>query len=163
MNTKSTGAYSFQNAFFYLQWADDPLVIMSRTPTEAGLITLKKTRRKSKLHPHKQRSKYVCKPQGVVEAGNHFVWEFITGHGTLNMPLDAAILHHYRVCEFGGDDCIKTPSVIDRTAYKYRDRLADNADRTWTEINNECTLPELDPVPIMTPRIKTSPLGKSVR
>lgn len=163
INTKSTGAYSFQNAFFYLQWADDPFVTMSRTPTEAGLITLKKTRRRTKLHPHKQRSKYVCKPQGVVEAGNHFVWEFIPGHGTLNMPLDAAILHHYRVCEFGGDDCIKTPSVVDRTAYKYKDRLAENADRAWTDLSTECTLPELDPVPIMTPRIKTSPLGKSVR
>ncbi|KAG7189458.1 hypothetical protein KM043_017154 [Ampulex compressa] len=163
INTKSTGAYSFQNAFFYLQWADDPFVVTSRTPTEAGLITLRKTRRRTKLHPHKQRSKYVCKPQDVVEAGNHFVWEFIPGHGTLNVPSDSAILHHYRVCEFGGNDCIKTQSVVDRTAYKYKDRLAESVDRTWTDLSNECSLPELEPVPVMTPRIKSSPALKSVR
>ncbi|XP_034193188.2 uncharacterized protein LOC117610200 isoform X1 [Osmia lignaria lignaria] len=163
INTKSTGAYSFQNAFFYLQWTDDPFVSVSRTPVEAGLITLRKTRRRTKLHPHKQRSKYVCKPQNVVEAGNHFVWEFIPGHGTLNVPSDAAILHHYRVCEFGGDDCIKTQSVVDRTAYKYKDRLADNVGKTWTDLSGECFLPKLEPIPAMTPRIKANPVSKSIR
>ncbi|XP_060811054.1 beta-1,4-galactosyltransferase galt-1 isoform X2 [Bombus pascuorum] len=162
-NTKSTGAYSFQNAFFYLQWVDDPFVMASRTPIEAGLITLKKTRRRTKLHPHKQRSKYICKPQDIVEAGNHFVWEFIPGHGTLNVPSDAAILHHYRVCEFGGDDCIKTQSVVDRTAYKYKDRLAENVGKIWADLSTDCSLPKLEPVPAMTPRIKASPVLKSVR
>ncbi|XP_076170321.1 uncharacterized protein LOC143148178 isoform X2 [Ptiloglossa arizonensis] len=163
INTKSTGAYSFQNAFFYLQWADDPFVTMSRTPIEAGLITLRKTRRRAKLHPHKQRSKYVCKPQNIVEAGNHFVWEFIPGHGTLNVPSEAAILHHYRVCEFGGDDCIKTQSVVDRTAYKYKDRLADSVGKTWSDLDADCSLPNLKPIPAITPRIKTGPVLKSVR
>lgn len=55
--------------------------------------------RRAKLHPQKQRSKYICKPDAVVEAGNHFVWEFITGRGSLNVPPDAGILHHYRVSE----------------------------------------------------------------
>lgn len=63
----------------------------------AALITQRKTRRKGKFHPQKQRSKYICKPDAVVEAGNHFVWEFITGRGSLNVPADAGILHHYRV------------------------------------------------------------------
>lgn len=53
--------------------------------------------RRTKLHPQKQRSKYICKPEAVVEAGNHFVWELIPGRGSLNVPVDAAILHHYRV------------------------------------------------------------------
>ncbi|XP_026673154.1 uncharacterized protein LOC108629486 isoform X2 [Ceratina calcarata] len=162
INTKSTGAYSFQNAFFYLQWADDPFVVTSRTPVEAGLITLRKTRRRTKLHPHKQRSKYVCKPLDVVEAGNHFVWEFIPGHGVLNVPSDAAILHHYRVCEFGGDDCVKTQSVVDRTAYKYKERLAENVGSTWSDLSVDCTLPKLEPVPVMTPQSNPGPL-KSVR
>ena len=161
LNTRTTGAFSFQNAFFYLQWADDPFVRGSKSPAEAGLITLKKTRRRAKLHPHKQRSKYVCKPRDVVEAGNHFVWEFIPGHGTLNVPSDAAILHHYRVCEFGGDDCIKTPSVVDRTAYKYRDRLGDSVDKTWAELAEECSLPELEPIPINVPRAPNLPSVKS--
>lgn len=53
--------------------------------------------RRSKLHPQKQRSKYICKPEAVIEAGNHFVWEYIPGKGALNVPADSAILHHYRV------------------------------------------------------------------
>lgn len=53
--------------------------------------------RRSKLHPQKQRSKYICKPEAVVEAGNHFVWEFLPGRNSFNVPADAAILHHYRV------------------------------------------------------------------
>lgn len=163
INTKSTGAYSFQNAFFYLQWADDPFIVTSRTPIEAGLITLRKTRRRAKLHPHKQRSKYICKPQKVVEAGNHFVWEFIPGHGTLNVPSDGAILHHYRVCEFGGDDCIKTQSVVDRMAYRYKDRLAGNVGKTWADLSSECLLPKLEPVPAITQRTKAGPMLKLVR
>lgn len=139
----AAGAYSFQNAFFYLQWPDDPYVRTSRRATEAGLITLRKTRRRSKLHPHKQRSKYICRPRDVLEAGNHFVWEFVPGHGTFNVPADAAILHHYRVCEFGGDDCIKTASIVDRTAYKYLDKLADRVETVWQELTLLC--PGLQP------------------
>ncbi|XP_034941588.1 uncharacterized protein [Chelonus insularis] len=157
VNPKTSSAFSFQNAFFYLQWADDPWITVSKTPTEAGLITLRKTRRKSKLHPHKQRSKYICKPRDIVEAGNHFVWEFLAGHGTLNVPADAAILHHYRVCEFGGDDCVKTPSIIDRTAYKYRDKLADAVDKVWMELEENCVLPELEAVPALSPLVPSSP------
>lgn len=83
LNTRSTGSFSFQNAFFYLQWNDDAKVEELGDPISANLVTLKKTRRKTKLHPHKQRSKYICRPELVVEAGNHFVWEFIPGHGEL--------------------------------------------------------------------------------
>lgn len=53
--------------------------------------------RRYKLHPQKQRSKYICKPEAVVEAGNHFVWEFAPGMGSLNVPPKEAILQHYRV------------------------------------------------------------------
>lgn len=132
---RNTGAYSFQNAFFYLQFADDVRVYdqqSSNPALRAALLTQRKTRRfvvpgelflefrwiknnyliifslyafdityfvhrRSKLHPQKQRSKYICKPEAVVEAGNHFVWEFVPGKGTMNVPADAGILHHYRV------------------------------------------------------------------
>uniref|UniRef100_A0ABD2XMA2 Glycosyltransferase family 92 protein n=1 Tax=Trichogramma kaykai TaxID=54128 RepID=A0ABD2XMA2_9HYME len=153
VNTKTAGAYSFQNAFFYLQWPDDPYVRTSRRATEAGLVTLRKTRRRSKLHPHKQRSKYVCRPRDVVETGNHFVWEFVPGHTTVNVPADAAILHHYRVCEFGGDDCVKTASTVDRTAYKYLDKLADRVEATWQQLAKICPgLPELQQPPATMPQ-----------
>lgn len=124
VTSRNTGAYSFQNAFFYLQFADDVLMYSnertSNAALRASLITQRKTRRcenenfpkifslftntvmffncrRAKLHPQKQRSKYICKPDAVVEAGNHFVWEFISGRGSLNVPADAGILHHYRV------------------------------------------------------------------
>jgi len=143
LNTRTTGSYSSQNAFFYLQWEDDPSIAQSTDATEVGLVTLRKTRRRSKLHPHKQRSKYLYRPEFVVEAGNHFIWEFVPGHGTLNVPPDSAILHHYRVCEFGGNDCIKTASVIDRTAYRYKDRLVNRVKAKWHELQTKCNLPEL--------------------
>lgn len=100
INNKNTGAYSFQNAFFYLQFPDDHLMYdeeSSNKALRATLTTQRKTRRRSKLHPQKQRSKFICKPESVIEAGNHFVWEFAPGRGTINVPADSAILHHYRV------------------------------------------------------------------
>ncbi|XP_074039816.1 beta-1,4-galactosyltransferase galt-1 isoform X2 [Leptinotarsa decemlineata] len=142
-NTRSTGSFSFQNAFFYLQWSDDDSVFDFEDPVSANLVTLKKTRRRSKLHPHKQRSKYICRPELTVEAGNHFVWEFIPGHGTLNVPSDAAILHHYRICEFGGDDCIKTSSVVDKTAYRYKYVLTTAVRQQYERLKQKCNLADL--------------------
>lgn len=85
LSTHSIGSYSFQNAFFYLQWPDDES-ISSAGGLESHLVSITKTKRKVKLHPHKQRSKYIIRPEYVVEVGNHFVWEFIPGHGSLNVP-----------------------------------------------------------------------------
>ncbi|KAL9925607.1 uncharacterized protein ACN2A1_014144 [Glossina fuscipes fuscipes] len=151
---RNAGAYSFQNAFFYLQFADDPLVshFTSAVPSElaklrASLVTQRKTRRRYKLHPQKQRSKYICKPEAVVEAGNHFVWEFIPGRGSLNVPPTEAILQHYRVCEFGGNDCIKAPSVLDRTATKYVNRLVERVFSAYKHLKGKCKLPDLPPLP----------------
>ncbi|CAG9824682.1 unnamed protein product [Phaedon cochleariae] len=143
MNTRTTGSFSFQNAFFYLQWSDDAAVAAFDDPVAANLVTLRKTRRRSKLHPHKQRSKYICRPEVTVEAGNHFVWEFVPGHGTLNVPADAAILHHYRICEFGGDDCIKTTSTVDKTAYRYKDVLTSAVKLQYEHLKKKCDLADL--------------------
>lgn len=119
INSRNTGAFSFQNAFFYLQFADDDTMydkLSSNPQIRASLVTQKKTRRfvysllsehayviliklfsltnrRQKLHPQKQRSKYICKPEAVIEAGNHFVWEFCPGRGALNVPSSSAILH----------------------------------------------------------------------
>jgi hypothetical protein len=59
-NRKKIGAYSFQNAFFYLQWPDDQsLFKIEENPlaqrVSEKLLSLRKTRRRSRLHPHKQR------------------------------------------------------------------------------------------------------------
>lgn len=147
INTDATGSFSFQNAFFYLQWGDDDWVYASDDPLATSLLTLKKTRRKTKLHPHKQRSKYICRPEFIVETGNHFIWEFIPGHNTFNVPADAAILHHYRICEFGGDDCIQTASTVDSTTFKYRGRLIAAVGGMYEQYKKTCYLPELTPPP----------------
>lgn len=59
INGRNTGAYSFQNAFFYLQFADDIKMYAKDHTTNAALraalTTQRKTRRKKKLHPQKQR------------------------------------------------------------------------------------------------------------
>uniref|UniRef100_A0A182Q3Q4 Glycosyltransferase family 92 protein n=1 Tax=Anopheles farauti TaxID=69004 RepID=A0A182Q3Q4_9DIPT len=154
INNRNTGAYSFQNAFFYLQFADDELMYNgpgTQINLRAALTTQRKTRRRSKLHPQKQRSKYICKPEAVIEAGNHFVWEFCPGRGSLNVPADAAILHHYRVCEFGGDDCIKTPSVVDRTAHRYSKRLLDRVGTVYNYLKDTCSLPDIPRAPTKPP------------
>nr|XP_022916226.1 uncharacterized protein LOC111426103 [Onthophagus taurus]XP_022916228.1 uncharacterized protein LOC111426103 [Onthophagus taurus] len=139
INLESTGSYSFQNGFFFLQWKDDTS-LHNEDIIASSLLTLKKTRRKIKLNPHKQRSKYICRPELVVETGNHFIWEFLPGHNTFNVPSDAAILHHYRVCEFGGDDCVETGFVVDRTTFKYADRLIKSVRGLYDRyVNSECS------------------------
>lgn len=85
-----------------------------------------------------------------VEAGNHFVWEFLPGHGAINVHPSAAILHHYRVCEFGGDDCVKSAHVVDRTAHRYKDRLAAQVSKRWALLKDDCGLGDLF-VPPLTP------------
>ncbi|KAG5887377.1 hypothetical protein JTB14_036254 [Gonioctena quinquepunctata] len=144
LNVRATGSFSFQNAFFYLQWSDDESIFDFEDPVSSNLVTLKKTRRRSKLHPHKQRSKYICRPELTVEVGNHFVWEFIPGHGTRNVPAEFGILHHYRICEFGGDDCIKTSSVVDKTAYRYKDTLTSAVRQQYDYLRLKCNLAELN-------------------
>ena len=72
------GAFSFQNAFFYLQWPDDPKYSqLSGVPTAnhlpVYLTTLAKSRRKAIAHSHRQRSKLILLPDATVEVGNHFV------------------------------------------------------------------------------------------
>ncbi|KAK3928508.1 Beta-1,4-galactosyltransferase galt-1 [Frankliniella fusca] len=152
LNIRTAGSFSFQNAFFYLQWPDDPLV--DRHGLDSRLLTARKTTRRTKLHPHKQRSKYIARPELVVsrvdpgldphvEAGNHFVWEFLPGHGAINVHPSAAILHHYRVCEFGGDDCVKSSHVVDRTAHRYKDRLAAQVSKRWALLREDCRLGDL--------------------
>ena len=66
-------SFSFQNAFFYLQFPDNE---ESRLDQLLRLRVMSKTRRRTKFNPQKQRSKYICVPRNVNEAGNHFIWEY---------------------------------------------------------------------------------------
>lgn len=93
----------------------------------------------------------------MVEAGNHFIWEFITGRGSLNVPADAGILHHYRVCEYGGSDCIKVPSVVDRTAHKYSDRLVRRVEEIYNQLKIPCNLADLPKIQTPPPPTQSAP------
>ena len=77
LNKPNLASFSFQNAFFYLYWPDDTAATAPASappPTPPHLVTLHKTRRLARLHRHGSRSKYVVKPENVVECGNHNVW-----------------------------------------------------------------------------------------
>ena len=39
------------------------------------------------------------------------------------MPTKLGYLHHYRVCEFGGNDCVKAENHVDRTMFSFQDEL----------------------------------------
>lgn len=64
----------------------------------------------------------------------------------------------YRVCEFGGDDCVKTPSVEDRTAHKYSSRLVERVGAVYDYLKEPCDLPDLPPVPTKPPSKRTKVL-----
>uniref|UniRef100_T1J425 Glycosyltransferase family 92 protein n=1 Tax=Strigamia maritima TaxID=126957 RepID=T1J425_STRMM len=136
VDPKKVGSFSFMNSFFYLQWPNDSL----SEGLTAPLVSLTKTRRRAKFHPHKQRSKCIVLPEYVIEMGNHFVWEFLPGHGTINSPPDVGFLHHYRVCEFGGSDCIKTQWVTDRTMYKFKDEIIDRVNQRLDSVKKSCAI-----------------------
>jgi hypothetical protein len=81
------GAFLFRNAFFYLYWENDTSVLRGPHGTDEDykdspapyLLSLAKTRRLAKIHKSGVRSKYIVRPQDVVELGNHVVWEFAPG------------------------------------------------------------------------------------
>lgn len=52
-----------------------------------------------------------------------------------------------QVCEFGGNDCIKAPSIVDRTTTKYVNRLVQRVDAVYRHLRQRCDLPSLPPLP----------------
>ena len=138
LNGHRTGAYSFRNAFFYSQWPDDKSISDRMNPFR--LTTLLKTRRKTQLNIHKQRSKCIVIPENVVEMGNHFVWEFLPTKFMVNIDPKLGILHHYRVCEFGGDDCIKANSVIERRAHFWKEKLITRVNTNINKWSKFCNI-----------------------
>ena len=61
----------------------------------------------------------------------------------MNVPTSIGYLHHYRVCEFGGDDCIHTDSRVDRSVYRYRDLLVKNVEKVVQKLSDTCQLEKL--------------------
>ena len=64
---------------------------------------------------HGSRSKYILKPENVLEVGNHNIWQFRVGKRQVKVNETLGLSHHYRICEFGGFACMKRPLVIEGT------------------------------------------------
>lgn len=77
--------------FFYLYWENDTAVhdalygredalgpsLFGEEALVPYLLTAYKTRRLTTPHKPGQRSKYIVRPERVVEVGNHVVWEHV--------------------------------------------------------------------------------------
>ena len=74
---------------------------------------LQKNCRKIKFNRQEECLRYICIPREVKEVGSHKIWEFQEG-GSLNVPADVEFMHHFRVCEFGGDDGMIRISLIEQ-------------------------------------------------
>ncbi|XP_063847995.1 uncharacterized protein LOC135093051 [Scylla paramamosain] len=121
--------YVFQNVFFYLYWENDTTAVYDKLiqegvspvegPAEPYLLTAFKTRRLKKPHKHGVRSKYIVRPERVLELGNHNVWEYIGRKAWKKVPPEDGLSHHYRICEYGGFDCLKQPNMVDRQTHTW--------------------------------------------
>lgn len=60
-----------------------------------------------------------------------------------------------QVCEFGGNSCIRAPSVLDQTAHTYSDRLVRRVDEIYNQLKIPCKLADLPKVPA-SPPLKTT-------
>jgi hypothetical protein len=111
---------TFLNVFFYLQWPDDPEAKNSQ------LITIAKTRRKISINAflNEFKSKYICKPEELVEGGGHYLWETRTSQmKQITLNPDTGLTHHYRIiCETNKRvvNCLNANSTVDKSTWKWK-------------------------------------------
>ena len=73
LNSETVASFNFRNVFFYLYWENatslvEALVDSAEVEQSPGYLrSLYKTRRLEKVHRHGVRSKYVVKPENVIE------------------------------------------------------------------------------------------------
>ena len=72
---------------------------------------------------------------------------YIAGYKQVRIKEDEGLSHHYRICEYGGYDCLKKPSVNDSTALKWGSQLIRRVDKTCQEIfGDKKSCPEAPPL-----------------
>lgn len=139
-------AYLFPHTFFCTEYPDDE----SYRNQSQKLVALKKTEREDLIYPHGTRSKFICDPRRVVEAGNHFIWEYVNDatDKALNVPPEVALLHHYRNCstarKYSDENVANVKTVVDRTIYKYKDGLVDRITKTFNSLDKNCFIEALE-------------------
>ena len=129
-----------------MSFSDDDETLMATAEKERfeDLIILRKTKRMSGFDYKAIRSKYIAIPNQVVQAGNHFIHEFQQGR-EVNVPTDIGFLHHYRAtCVDVGPGslrtCLKGPTEVDRTMYKYKAQLLKNMNSVFLKLSRKCKL-----------------------
>ena len=99
------------------------------------------------------RSKYVAIPTQVIQAGNHMINDLQEGKEQ-NVPPNVGLLHHYRAKCVGlengielmpgvdpkPENCLKNPTKVDRTMYKYKGRLLKNINKVLPILSEQCKL-----------------------
>ena len=141
LNKPTVASFNFQNSFFYLYWENntDLEKFVDADTNLPYLVTMFKTTRLTRIQRHGSRSKYVVKPENVVEVGNHNIWLYRLGKRQIKVNESLGLSHHYRVCEFGGSGCIKRESVSDTRAHHWARKLITQVDRNCRNIFDEET------------------------
>ena len=127
------------------------------------MYVLRKTRRHLKFYPPAIRSKYIAIPNQVVTATNHLITEFHLGK-EVNVPTDIGYLHHYRKpCaryfwetrdfakkhkskfykqqqQLDAKYCLNAPTEIDRTMWKYKNKLLRQVNQIFQALSQQCHL-----------------------
>ena len=62
------------------------------------------------------------------------------------MEVKEGLSHHFRICEFGGFDCLKKASIVDATAQKWGPDLIKNVGIACNQIFDGKSCPEAPPL-----------------
>ncbi|ODM90238.1 hypothetical protein Ocin01_16440 [Orchesella cincta] len=92
------------------------------------LLMVKKSLREETILMHNDRSKYIVKPEAVLEGGNHHVIQLDSGYETLVAPPEVAIVRHYRFVEGFWHIPKNTSAVPDRISKSFGVELAKKAE-----------------------------------
>ena len=112
-----TCGFSFRNMFFNINWPDDEESLLNHS-IKIKITELKKTKRETYIHPHRNISKAIVNPRMVDVMTVHYVQVSYNKMSKLFVvDPSVATLHHYRSVP-------KTkPWVVDRTMFKYAQDL----------------------------------------
>lgn len=117
--------FMFRNAFFWLEWPNNPKYAAIDKVTRLNLTTLLKTRRERTILPYGQRSKCIVAPLRVNHMGVHEVNDYSDGmESKVFVDPSFGLLHHYRVDLGGG---VNSPYVTDTRMADFADQIID-----WT-------------------------------
>ena len=90
-------------------------------------------------------SMYIPRVTSIINpktATDSILFNTILGYKGYNVPKDLGLSHHYRICEFGGFECMKNPSIDDNSAQKWGKFLIPNVQKRCSDIFGKFGCPE---------------------